>query len=147
MVTGLDLIKEAKILCEPCKYLPCRNPEYLDICGVAQKAFPYDIDKMTKMQLTADFIVSDKQMWFDVNSQEIESLENFDSFIEDKTPRDYLETFTKYLELWASRKHESSDEENWYKAQEEYAQRLIGLTYSQNDEKLDEILRQRKVDN
>ncbi len=147
MIRGLDLLKEAKSYCNSCSNIPCKNPEYLDLCHVSQKAFPYNIDKMTKMQLTADFIVSDKQMWFDVNSQEIETLQNFDSFIEKKTPRDYLETFTKYLQLWASRKHESSDEENWYKAQEEYAHRLVGLTYSQNEEKLDEILRQRKVEN
>lgn len=96
-----------------------------------------------------NFILTNTQMWHDVRNADYgtqaERSLGFQPLYSDKehtelnphlTERDYLFVFKAYMRKLASRKNEGSDKENWYKMQDELAEKIARWPYELRKEEV-----------
>ena len=109
---------------------------YDDLEALSKKSFPH-MNKLSALRNIINYIVSYKQMWHDVrNADPKRQSEKFRGrqalYIDEEhkikntilTPLDYLKVFKEYMRIWAARKNTGSPVNDWYKMQDELAEKI-----------------------
>lgn len=121
---ALKLVESSKLL----------DGYYQDLVGIASRVFPTEpVEKA--VQSIAQVVLDYTQMWHDVGNQDpIVQSEHFKGyhplFLDvghtelnpNLRPEDYLEVFRSFMQRWAARKQNSDPVQDWYQAQDEFAQ-------------------------